>query len=195
MSDLGSTNNRVDTVHIGTGIDANGTSVTATELGYVAGVTSALQTQISAKAADSAVVHLSGSESVTGAKTFSANIILTAGSTDASTFTLMNGKGGDGGSRWNIKVQTTTGISSATTIFALSQPSNFVLCQVSDGAGNVATDLLWAGSATNPTVISSYTGGGSPATRTFTRSSANLQLAMGSGTYTANVWVLELRAR
>ena len=42
-----------------------------TELSYVKGVTSAIQTQLNAKAADNAVVHLAGTETITGAKTFS----------------------------------------------------------------------------------------------------------------------------
>ena len=43
-----------------------------TELSYVKGVTSAVQTQLNAKANDNAVVHLAGTETITGAKTFSA---------------------------------------------------------------------------------------------------------------------------
>ena len=43
-----------------------------TELSYIKGVTSAIQAQLNAKAADNAVVHLSGTETITGAKTFSA---------------------------------------------------------------------------------------------------------------------------
>lgn len=45
-----------------------------TELSYVKGVTSAIQTQLNAKAADNAVVHLSGTETITGAKTFSGGL-------------------------------------------------------------------------------------------------------------------------
>lgn len=45
-------------------------ATTDTELGYVSGVTSAIQTQINTKATDSSVVHLSGAELITGAKTF-----------------------------------------------------------------------------------------------------------------------------
>ena len=53
-------------------------SVTSTELGYLSGVTSAIQTQINAKAADNAVVHLSGTETITGEKTFSSNFNVAA---------------------------------------------------------------------------------------------------------------------
>jgi hypothetical protein len=69
--------------------DANGLPVasvtTANELAFVNGVTSAIQTQINAKATDSLVVHLAGSENVTGAKTFNAGAgaITMSGSTIA----------------------------------------------------------------------------------------------------------------
>lgn len=52
-------------------------SVTSTEAGYLSGVTSAIQTQLNAKAADNAVVHLSGAETVTGQKTFQDSIFTT----------------------------------------------------------------------------------------------------------------------
>ena len=47
--------------------------VTDTELSYLSGVTSAIQTQIDAKANDSNVVHKTGAESIAGDKTWSAN--------------------------------------------------------------------------------------------------------------------------
>jgi hypothetical protein len=60
--------------------DANGipthSTVTTTELGYVSGVTSAIQTQLNAKATDSLVVHLAGTETITGAKTFSSTLTM-----------------------------------------------------------------------------------------------------------------------
>ena len=56
----------------GTGKIAASASTTATEIGYVAGVTSAIQTQLNTKALDSNTVHITGTETITGAKTFSA---------------------------------------------------------------------------------------------------------------------------
>jgi hypothetical protein len=50
-------------------------ATTDTELGYVSGVTSAIQTQINTKAADNLVVHLAGAETITGAKTFTSTIV------------------------------------------------------------------------------------------------------------------------
>jgi len=56
---------------------STGTYPSLTELSYVKGVTSSIQTQFSAKANDNAVVHLSGTETITGTKTFSENITIT----------------------------------------------------------------------------------------------------------------------
>lgn len=60
--------------------NANGkmaaSSVTATELGYLSGVTSSIQTQINNRAANNAVVHLTGDELIGGIKTlYSQDII------------------------------------------------------------------------------------------------------------------------
>lgn len=68
LKDSGVTNAKV-----ATGIDAikiaNG-NVSNTEFQYLDGVSSAIQTQIGTKAADNAVLHLAGTESATGYKTF-----------------------------------------------------------------------------------------------------------------------------
>jgi hypothetical protein len=58
----------------GSGKIAASGSTTATEIGYVAGVTSAIQTQLNTKALDSNTVHISGTETITGAKTFSGGL-------------------------------------------------------------------------------------------------------------------------
>ena len=63
-------------------------AVTATELGYLSGVTSAIQTQINNKAADNAVVHIAGTETITGTKTFSNTI---TGSVSGNAGTVTNG--------------------------------------------------------------------------------------------------------
>lgn len=49
-------------------------ATTVTEVGYVSGVTSAIQTQLNAKAADASVVHTTGNETVAGIKSFSSDI-------------------------------------------------------------------------------------------------------------------------
>ncbi|CAB5225812.1 Intramolecular chaperone auto-processing domain containing protein [uncultured Caudovirales phage] len=58
----------------GSGKIAASASTTATEVSYLSGVTSAIQTQLNTKAADNAVVHLSGTETITGSKTFSGGL-------------------------------------------------------------------------------------------------------------------------
>lgn len=72
--------------------NANGkmaaSSVTATELGFLSGVTSSIQTQINNRAADNAVVHTSGNETINGTKTFSSTI---SGSINGNAATVTNG--------------------------------------------------------------------------------------------------------
>lgn len=70
----------------GSGILATSVTTSA-ELAFVSGVTSAIQTQLNAKATDSLVVHLSGTETITGVKNFTANPTLTA---TGNTFWLIN---------------------------------------------------------------------------------------------------------
>lgn len=56
----------------------NGICVDKNELGYIDGASSNLQTQITSKANDSAVVHLTGNETVSGVKTFNGKLIATS---------------------------------------------------------------------------------------------------------------------
>jgi hypothetical protein len=105
------------------------------------------------------------------------------------------GIGAGGGTAQTTQcAQTTTAITTAKTIAALEDAA-LVLVRGSDGAGNDFLDLLISGNTGSPTVISSKTQSGSPAARTYTISSFNLQLAMASGTYTTNVMWFQLTAR
>jgi hypothetical protein len=52
---------------------ANAVSITPSELGFIGTLTSDAQTQLNAKATDTLVVHLAGTETITGAKTFTAD--------------------------------------------------------------------------------------------------------------------------
>ena len=75
-------NKQLSASDIPTGIDAtkiNSGAVSNTEFNYLDGVTSAIQTQLNSKAADSAVVHNTGTETVGGAKTFSSLLTASAG--------------------------------------------------------------------------------------------------------------------
>ena len=88
-------------------------ATTDTELGYLSGVTSGIQTQINTKSADNTVVHLSGTETITGAKTFSSALNITsstASSTTANGALVVTGGVGIGGET-NIAGTTIFGIS------------------------------------------------------------------------------------
>jgi hypothetical protein len=68
------------------GTNAIGSLTTATypsltELSYVKGVTSSIQTQLGTKATDSLVVHLAGAETITGVKTFTPSFAASSGTT------------------------------------------------------------------------------------------------------------------
>lgn len=75
--DLGTTSIGWRSLYLGTSIKSGATTLaTTTELGYLTGVSSAIQTQLNAKATDSLVAHLAGIETLTGAKTFSATLTM-----------------------------------------------------------------------------------------------------------------------
>lgn len=63
-----------------------------TELSYVKGVTSSIQTQINSKAADNAVVHLSGTETISGAKTFSTEAVFSSILVGSNAYSYFNNK-------------------------------------------------------------------------------------------------------
>lgn len=64
----------------------DGATLTTTELNYVDGVTSAIQTQLDAKAADADVVHDTGSETIGGVKTFTSDPIIPDEAYDATAW-------------------------------------------------------------------------------------------------------------
>lgn len=63
-----------------------GLAASVTELDYVDGVTSAIQTQLNAKAADADVVHDTGNETVAGVKTFSSDPLIPDEAYDATNW-------------------------------------------------------------------------------------------------------------
>jgi hypothetical protein len=66
---------------------ANALTITPTELGFIDGLTSNAQTQITARALDNTVVHLAGTETISGNKTFSGTTTLT-GNVVANSLTI-----------------------------------------------------------------------------------------------------------
>jgi len=112
-------------------------AVTADELGFVAGVTSAIQTQINARALDSAVVHLTGAETINGVKTFGSTIV---GSVDGNAGTVTNGV-------YLTGAQTITGaktFSAATTAITI------------DAGASSSQRILFTGSGTNPDLFLAF---------------------------------------
>ena len=57
-------------------IVANALTITPTELGYIDGATSNIQTQLNARALDNAVVKISEAQTITGAKTFTTDLVV-----------------------------------------------------------------------------------------------------------------------
>lgn len=68
--------NPVVSVEILTLADISDVTASATEVNYTDGVTSSIQTQLNAKAADADVVHDTGDETIAGVKTFSSDPLI-----------------------------------------------------------------------------------------------------------------------
>lgn len=115
-------------ISIDTGLNvnklANG-SVSNTEFQYLDGVTSSIQTQLDAKAADAAVVKLTGNQTIGGTKTFSNDVIVPDEAYDATNW--------DG----NLEVPTKNAI--RDKIEALSLGSGFVHNTGNENVGGVKT--------------------------------------------------------
>jgi cytoskeletal protein CcmA (bactofilin family) len=97
----------------------------------------------------------------------------------------------------NINAINTQDITSATSIYEVPDFGALVLVggrEHSPGHAQKFLDLVWCSQATNPSVISAYTAGGSPAARTYTRSVNDLQLAMASDTYDVSVLVTQFNS-
>jgi hypothetical protein len=79
-----------------------------------------------------------------------------------------------------------TGVSTvATTIYTIKQSSTAAMCVVfGDDGSNGFCDIVLFLATVAPKVVSSQTLYGSPAARTYTASTTNLQLAVASGTLT-----------
>lgn len=187
-------------------------AVTSTELGRVAGVTSAIQTQIDAKAP-------TASPTFTGNPLFPAGLVGAPGiafsgdpntgiysvgadnlgistgngliadfapfsSTQTTTNRLMSLRSGNGREFRHSLLGTRSITTTPVIIQSLTQ--NCTLCWVmgTDGGSNRFADLVLTGSlSTTVTVVASHTVTGTPAVRTYAKSSADLTLAFASGTY------------
>ena len=154
----------------GTGKIAASASTTATEIGYVAGVTSAIQTQLNTKALDSNTVHITGTETITGAKTFSGGLssnALTLTGALGGTIATFSGNGSSFGSAsvgsYPITIQ--TNVSEQSIKFIGKNNNNNIQFFASDGTtyqavvGTIGSDFI-IGTGTSGTTRLTITSGG-----------------------------------
>lgn len=139
-------------------------------------------------------LYLSGLAGIGTSPVNGYRVTTSAGTSDNTLYRHHRYNAGGGTAISTACTQTTTAITTAKTIAGLEDAS-LVLVRGSDGGGNDFMDLLITQNSGTPTVITSKTLSGSPAARTYTISSFNLQLAMASGTYTTNCLWWQLSAR
>lgn len=163
-------------------------TTTDTELGYVAGVTSALQTQINAKATDASVVHNTGTETVDGAKTFTSQLKVTPGAATGTNYQIFQGDGGGTDNFHANQYRQINVTTTATQIALIDDFMGLVLVSGFDGTAARFADLVLCGFGTStPVTIAQLATAGSPSSRTYSMvSNSQLKLAMGAGTYSIN---------
>jgi hypothetical protein len=123
-------------------------AVTPTELGYLSGVTSAIQTQLNAKANDNAVVKLTGNQSIDGVKTFTSTIV---GSINGNAGTVTNGVyTGDAGSVFEVPLTFSTGLTRATNTITANLSTGIAGGQSVIG-GTASGETLTLSSTSNAT--------------------------------------------
>lgn len=161
----GYTASRVLTTSAGGAIAVS--SITTTTLAYL-DATSSIQTQLDAKAADSAVVKLTGTQTVAGAKTFSSDMALTSGTASTTTGTgalvVTGGIGASGainhaGTFRCTNTTDSTSISSGSAVFSggvgvtkmLYAGTGFTLTagNILVTSGNIGVDSGVSGNITN----------------------------------------------
>ncbi len=99
------------------------------------------------------------------------------------TRTVKAGSHVSGNSNWHEGVQTTPAVASTSiTILSIPNFANIVAVTGADTRGDQFCDLLWVTSATC-SVMQSAANSGSPAMRSYSMTSNQLRLAMGSGIY------------
>lgn len=114
-------------------LDGIPATLTATELGYSDGVTSAIQTQLNAKAADADVVHDTGNETVAGVKTFTDIPVISGANGDISISADTDGR------EFNIAT------SASGTLAIYGSAGNILNVELLDGALSVASNITTQG--------------------------------------------------
>ncbi|TKX52881.1 hypothetical protein EXE43_20090 [Halorubrum sp. SS5] len=109
---------------------------------------------------------------------------------DGSTAVIQEVKDSGGTVTQDSRTQMTNNVdTNATTILTVDNEPIALLCVVygKDGSSNRFNDLVFATRNSPPDVISSNDDLGTPASRTYSNDGDEIQLAMGSGTYTVGV--------
>jgi hypothetical protein len=101
-------NASTDICNLNASIVANGQTVSATRIGYLATLSGNVQTALNSKCADSLACHLSGSENLTGSKTFSGGVVLSSNITANGTTISPTELSYIDGATSNIQTQITT---------------------------------------------------------------------------------------
>lgn len=208
--------------------DANGLPVaattTTTELNFVSGVTSAIQTQLSLKAplaspTFTGVVTLAAgsvsapSLSISGTGTglyqvgannpgltlngAKATDWISTGSSANTLYQPFNIYGGGGGNnKVGFDVFTQTSITTAKQVAQINEGPIFCLVYGGDGSNNDFFDIIVSMvNTTAPFVIFSGTSKGSPAARTYSKTGTlTVNVAMASGTYSTHSFALDVGA-
>lgn len=127
-----------------------------------------------------------------GTTTPSYKLSVSAGTTNATTYTPVSTIGG---STLYVQQQQTTSVS--TTAVVILTPALYVsLCLVhgSDGTNRFVDLIMCALGTGTVNVISSLSASGTPASRTYSQSGSTYRVAMGSGTYTVQVSALTMNS-
>lgn len=130
--------------------------------------------------------YLAGLAGVGTAAVSGYRMTTSSGTSDDSLYRHHRYNSGGGSAHSDACTQTTTGVTTSAKTIAGLEDASLVLVRGKDASANEFMDLLITYNSGTPTVITSKTLGGSPAARTYTIASFNLQLAMGSGTYSIN---------
>jgi len=102
--------------------------------------------------------------------------------------------GGSGNSNVMHSIYHTNGVTTAKKIWAMTQYFEFVCVHGTDGSGNVFDDIVTASYGGTVSVVNSHSANGSPSARTYSVATADLRVAMASGTYKVTCYGFNIRS-
>lgn len=143
---------------------------------------------------------LAATQTFTGVNTFTSSITVNRGTADDTSYETFRGKGGgDGGFGnvyHNLTSYTTTSVGGTPKkISALGGVASLVVVVGHNVSAYFVDLLLTSNSGTGVNVVSALTIAGTPAARTYSIASGNLDLVMGSGSYDVSASALNVNAR